>query len=55
MSMGEPPSAAFGYTCPETGRAASITARGQWEPSEHAAQGAVVLCPLGVAVESASP
>jgi hypothetical protein len=55
MSMGEAPSAAYGYTCPETGRPASIAARGQWQASEHAAQGAVVLCPLGVAAESTSP
>ena len=55
MSMGEPPTAAYGYTCPETGRAASISPQGQWEASEHPAQGAVVLCPLGVAAESPSP
>ena len=55
MSMGEAPSAAFGYTCPETGRAASITSRGQWEASEHPAQGVVVLSPLGVVAESPSP
>ena len=46
MSMGEPPSATYGYTCPETGRPASIGAQGQWEMSEHPAQGAVELSPL---------
>jgi hypothetical protein len=55
MSMGQAPSAAYGYTCPETGRPASIGPRGQWEASEHPAQGAVAVRPLGAVAESPSP
>ena len=51
ISVGEATSAAYGYTCPETGQPASIGPRGQWESSEHPAQGAVELSPLGVAAE----
>jgi hypothetical protein len=47
MPVGQAQSAAYGYTCPETGQPASIGPRGQWQASEHPAQGAVELSPLG--------
>jgi hypothetical protein len=55
IPVGEALSRAYGYTCPETGRPAAIGPRGQWERSEYAAQGAVVLTPIGDAAEASAP
>ena len=55
MPVGEALSRAYGYTCPETGRPAAIGSRGQWEWFEYAAQGAVVLSPIGDAAEASAP
>jgi hypothetical protein len=52
MPVGEPFAQAYGYTCPETGRAAAIGPQGQWQASEHPSQGAVALSTLGVAAEA---
>ena len=48
LPVGGPMARAYGYTCPETGRPAAIGLRGQWEASEHAAQGELVLSPIGI-------
>ncbi len=52
VPVGEPIAQAYGYTCPETGRAAAIGPQGQWQASEHPSQGAVALSTLGVAAEA---
>jgi hypothetical protein len=52
LPVGEPIAPAYGYTCPETGRGATIGSQGQWQASEHPSQGAVALSTLVVAAEA---
>ena len=52
LPAGESIARSYGYTCPETGQPAAIGLRGQWEASEYAAQGAVVLAPIGVVADA---
>jgi hypothetical protein len=39
LPVGEPIAPAYGYMCPETGRAATIGAQGQWQAFEHPSPG----------------
>jgi hypothetical protein len=55
LAIGATAAPVYGYTCPETGQPAAIGPRGQWEASEHASQGAVVLSPLADGTESPTP
>ena len=47
LPVGESTAQAYGYTCPETGRAAALGPQGQWQASEYPSQGAVALSKLG--------
>ncbi len=47
MPAGESIAQAYGYTCPETGRTATLGPQGQWQASEYPSQGAVALSSLG--------
>jgi hypothetical protein len=55
LPVGEALARAYAYNCPETGKTATMIARGQWEAAEHLSQGAVMLSAIPVVEASPTP